>query len=150
MNTAVAGRMPVSINHSKAIYAKDVDVDATKNQTLHALASGKVVRSQGAAKYAWTITFVCPEDKAQFLQLQDGGIDREDNEGFTITYTKGAEAKVNGDVTYKMETSITLGTAPTPWTEAIAPEVTETADTIAITFPNGPDNNYARLKITQP
>lgn len=91
MNTAVAGRMPVSINHSKAIYAKDVDVDATKNQTLHALASGKVVRSQGAAKYAWTITFVCPEDKAQFLQLQDGGIDRDDNEGFTITYTKGGE-----------------------------------------------------------
>lgn len=72
------------------------------------------------------------------------------NNGKTITYTKGAEAKVNGDVNYKMETSITLGAAPTPWTEAIAPEITETADTIAITFPNGPDNNYARLKITQP
>ncbi|WP_298621612.1 hypothetical protein [uncultured Zoogloea sp.] len=89
---AVAGRCPVSLNHSKAIYAKDVDVDATKNQTLHALATGKVVRSQGAAKYAWTITFVCPEDKAQFVQLQDGGIDSDSNDELTISYTKGGES----------------------------------------------------------
>lgn len=89
---AVAGRCPVSLNHSKAIYAKDVDVDATKNQTLHALATGKVVRSQGAAKYAWTITFLCPEDKAQFVQLQDGGIDSDSNDELTISYTKGGES----------------------------------------------------------
>lgn len=89
---AVSGRCPVSLNHSKAIYAKDVDVDATKNQTLHALATGKVVRSQGAAKYAWTITFVCPEDKAQFVQLQDGGIDSDSNDELTISYTKGGES----------------------------------------------------------
>lgn len=89
---AVAGRLPVSINHSKAIYAKDVDVDATQNQTLHALATGKVVRSKGVAKYAWTITFVCPEDKSQFVQTADGGTDDPNAEGFTISYTKGGES----------------------------------------------------------
>lgn len=71
------------------------------------------------------------------------------NEGKTITFTKGADAKVNGDVIYKIETSISLGGAPTPWTESIAPEVTETADTIAITLPNGPAKNFARLKVVQ-
>ena len=69
------------------------------------------------------------------------------NSGKTITFTKGAEAKVNGDVTYQIETSDTLGVAPSPWTVNIA-DVTNTTDTIAITFPSGPVKNFARLKVT--
>ncbi len=69
------------------------------------------------------------------------------NGGKTITFTKGAEAKVNGDVTYDIETSTTLGAAPSPWTLGIAPDVTENADTITITFPPGPVKNFARLKV---
>ncbi len=69
------------------------------------------------------------------------------NGGKTITFTKGAEAKANGDVTYQIETSTTLGVAPSPWTVDVA-NVTNGADTIAITFPNGPANNFARLKVT--
>jgi fibronectin-binding autotransporter adhesin len=69
------------------------------------------------------------------------------NGGKTITFTKGAEAKANGDVTYQIETSATLGVAPTPWAVNVA-DVTQTADTISITFPNGPVKNFARLKVT--
>ena len=71
------------------------------------------------------------------------------NGGKTITFTKGAEAKVNLDVTYKIETSISLGVAPTPWIDGTLPDVTETTDTIAITFPTGPAKNFARLKVIQ-
>ncbi len=71
------------------------------------------------------------------------------NGGKTITYTKGAEAKVNLDVTYSIETSTTLGVAPSPWTEGTNPEVTQDADSISITFPVGPTENFARLKVVQ-
>ena len=66
------------------------------------------------------------------------------NGGKTITFTKGAEAKVNGDVTYGIEVSTTLGVAPSPWTLGI---FTDGPDTIAITFPAGPVKNFARLKV---
>lgn len=66
--------------------------------------------------------------------------------GSTLTFTKGAEAKVNGDVTYQIETSTTLGVAPSPWTVDVA-NVTNGANTIAITFPSGPVKNFARLKV---
>jgi hypothetical protein len=69
------------------------------------------------------------------------------NNGRTLTFTKGAEAKVNGDVTYRIETSTTLGAAPNPWTGNVA-DVTNGTDTIAITFPAGPVKNFARLKVT--
>ncbi len=69
------------------------------------------------------------------------------NGGKTITFTKGAEAKVNGDVTYQIETSISLGAAPNPWTLDVT-NVTEDVDTISITFPAGPLKNFARLKVT--
>jgi fibronectin-binding autotransporter adhesin len=68
------------------------------------------------------------------------------NSGKTITYTKGAEAKVNGDVTYGIETSTTLALGS--WTLGTSPEVTNGPDTIAITFPAGPVKNFARLKVT--
>ncbi len=67
--------------------------------------------------------------------------------GTTLTFTKGAEAKVNGDVIYQIETSTTLGVAPSPWTVDVA-NVTNGADTIAIAFPIGPVKNFARLKVT--
>ena len=66
--------------------------------------------------------------------------------GTTLTFTKGAEAKVNGDVTYAIETSTTLGVAPSPWTVDVL-NVTNGANTIAITFPSGPVKNFARLKV---
>jgi autotransporter-associated beta strand protein len=69
------------------------------------------------------------------------------NNGKTITFTKGALAKVDAKVTYQIETSATLGASPSPWTAGSAPLVTETPDTISITFPEGPQN-FARLKVT--
>jgi hypothetical protein len=66
--------------------------------------------------------------------------------GSTLTFTKGGEAKVNGDVTYQIETSTTLGVAPSPWTVDVT-NVTNGADTIAIVFPSGPVRNFARLKV---
>jgi len=69
------------------------------------------------------------------------------NNGKTITFTKGTEAKANGDVTYQIETSATLGIAPSPWTVDVA-DVTNGVNTIAITFPAGPVKNFARLKVT--
>ena len=68
------------------------------------------------------------------------------NNGTTLTFTKGAGAKVNGDVTYRIETSTTLGAAPNPWIVNLA-DVTNGADTIAITFPAGSARNFARLKV---
>jgi len=67
--------------------------------------------------------------------------------GTTLTFNKGAGAKVNGDVTYRIETSTTLGAAPNPWIVNLA-DVTNGADTIAITFPAGSARNFARLKVT--
>jgi autotransporter-associated beta strand protein len=69
------------------------------------------------------------------------------NGGKTITFTKGSEAKYNDKVTYQIETSTTLGAAPTPWAVAITPVVTEDTDTISITFPAGPVKDFARLKV---
>jgi fibronectin-binding autotransporter adhesin len=69
------------------------------------------------------------------------------NAGKTITFTKGAEAKVDPKVTYQIETSISLGVAPTPWAVNVA-DVTNGPDTISITFAAGPVKNFARLKIT--
>ena len=66
--------------------------------------------------------------------------------GTTLTFTKGAEAKVDPNVTYAIETSTTLGVAPSPWTVDVA-NVTNGANTIAITFPSGPVKNFARIKV---
>ena len=70
------------------------------------------------------------------------------NNGKTITFTKGSPAKTDSNLTYQIETSPTLGAAPNPWT-ADTVNVSNLADTIAITFPNpGPAKNFARLKVT--
>lgn len=88
---AFAGRIPVEVDHSEAVYAKDVEVSGKRNQQVHKFSNGKRGRSQGQPEYEWKITFSCPEDESQFRQLAEGGLDAEDGAGFTITYTKGGE-----------------------------------------------------------
>jgi hypothetical protein len=69
--------------------------------------------------------------------------------GNTITFTKGAEAIANEDITWIIETSTTL--AANSWTD----EVTHLAGednglTIAYTFtPGTPAKKFARLKVVQ-
>ena len=72
---AFAGRIPVKINHQEAINARDVSVKGTRNQVIHKFANGTKGRSKGQSTYEWTITFSCPEDRQQFVQLSEGGVD---------------------------------------------------------------------------
>jgi sugar lactone lactonase YvrE len=65
--------------------------------------------------------------------------------GGTLTFTKGAQAVTNGDVTYEIETSTTLGVAPSPWT--VVTPATDTPTEISFNLTSGP-KNFARLKIT--
>jgi hypothetical protein len=70
------------------------------------------------------------------------------NGGLTTTFTKGTDAKANGDVTWQIETSTDLGIT-NPWTLNI-PLVTDTANDISITFnPGTPVKNFARLKVVK-
>jgi autotransporter-associated beta strand protein len=69
--------------------------------------------------------------------------------GNTITFTKGADAITNSDVSWVIETSPSLATGS--WT----PQVTQGAGnpdlTIGFVFtPGSPTKNFARLKISQP
>ena len=66
--------------------------------------------------------------------------------GNLLTFVKGPEAKVAGDVTYSIETSTTL--AAGSWSPAAA---TETADAISFTLPaNQPGGKiFARLKVVK-
>jgi autotransporter-associated beta strand protein len=67
--------------------------------------------------------------------------------GNLLTFTKGAEAKAAGDVTYAIETSTNLQSGS--WIPAAA---TETADTISFALPaNEPGGKlFGRLKVTKP
>jgi fibronectin-binding autotransporter adhesin len=70
------------------------------------------------------------------------------NAGLTTTFTKGSDAKANGDVTWQIETSTDLGVTD-DWTVNI-PLVTDTANDISITFtPGSPAKNFARLKVVK-
>jgi fibronectin-binding autotransporter adhesin len=62
----------------------------------------------------------------------------------TLTFTKGAEAKAAGDVTYSIEISTTL--LEGSWSPAAA---TEDADSISFQL-SGPGKLFARLKVTKP
>jgi autotransporter-associated beta strand protein len=65
--------------------------------------------------------------------------------GNTITFTKGADAIANGDVTWVIETSTTLATDS--WTPEAAVTV---GNTIAYTFtPGTPVKKFARLKVVK-
>lgn len=67
--------------------------------------------------------------------------------GNTLAFTKGAEAKAAGDVSYQIETSTTLEAGS--WTPAAA---TQTADDISYLLPTGLPGGkvFGRLKITKP
>ncbi|NQX01186.1 autotransporter-associated beta strand repeat-containing protein [bacterium] len=66
-----------------------------------------------------------------------------------ITYTKGADAIANGDVSWVIETSQTL--AGGSWTAQVTQPAADPALTISHTFtPGTPAKNFARLKVTQP
>ena len=65
--------------------------------------------------------------------------------GNTITFTKGADAIANGDVSWVIESSTTMATGS--WTPEAAVEV---GNTIAYTFtPGSPAKKFARLKVVQ-
>ncbi len=63
--------------------------------------------------------------------------------GSLLSFNKGAEAMANGDVTYEIEQSTTLG----GWT-VVVPNAPASA-TISYTLPSGQPKEFARLKITQ-
>jgi autotransporter-associated beta strand protein len=65
-----------------------------------------------------------------------------------ITYTKGADAIANGDVSWVIETSQTL--ADGSWTAQVTQPAADPALTISYTFtPGSPVKNFARLKVIQ-
>ena len=69
--------------------------------------------------------------------------------GNTITYTKGADAIANGDVSWVIETSQTLDAGS--WSPAVTQPGGDPATDISYTFtPGTPAKNFARLKVTQP
>jgi autotransporter-associated beta strand protein len=66
-----------------------------------------------------------------------------------ITFTKGADAIANGDVSWVIETSTTLATGS--WTPQVTQAAGDTAPTIEYTLtPGSPAQNFARLKTSQP
>ncbi|RYD65882.1 MAG: hypothetical protein EOP83_06390, partial [Verrucomicrobiaceae bacterium] len=65
----------------------------------------------------------------------------------SISFTKGTEAVANGDVTYRIDTSPTLGAAPSPWTP-VTPTVNN-ATTISYTLPTGQPKVFTRLVVTK-
>lgn len=69
--------------------------------------------------------------------------------GNTITFTKGADAITNGDVSWIIETSTTL--AANSWIEEIThPGGEDNGTTIAYTFtPGTPEKKFARLKVVK-
>lgn len=68
--------------------------------------------------------------------------------GNVVTFTKGAEAIANGDVSWVIETSTTL--AANSWTAEVTQAAGDTNATIAYTFtPGSPAKKFARLKVVQ-
>ena len=68
--------------------------------------------------------------------------------GNVITFTKGADAIANGDVSWVIETSETLENGS--WTAQVTQAAGDTTATISYTLtPGSPAKNFARLKATQ-
>ena len=68
--------------------------------------------------------------------------------GNVITFTKGAAAIANGDVSWVIETSQTLAAAS--WTAVVTQPAADPALTISYTLtPSTPEKNFARLKVIQ-
>jgi autotransporter-associated beta strand protein len=66
-------------------------------------------------------------------------------ENGTITFAKRAVAVSGGDISYVIETSPTLGAAPTPWTTVSA---TDTAASISYSLPAGQPKVFIRLRVS--
>lgn len=67
--------------------------------------------------------------------------------GNVVSFTKRPLAVSNGDVTYSIEESVTLGATPSPWTAVIP--TTNDSTTISYTLPNGQPQEFVRLKVSQ-
>lgn len=66
--------------------------------------------------------------------------------GNTVTFTKGADAITNADVSWAIETSTTL--APGSWTPEVTQAAGDPAATISFTFtPGTPERKFARLRV---
>jgi hypothetical protein len=65
------GRIPVTINGSKAIAVTDVDVSEPKTQVQKATADGTVIRSEGVPLPKFTLKGGLLKDKQVFLSLFD-------------------------------------------------------------------------------
>jgi hypothetical protein len=70
--------------------------------------------------------------------------------GNVITYTKGAEAIANGDVSWVIQTSLTL--AANSWTDVVTQAPGDPAATISYTLPVGVAGGkiFTRLKVASP
>jgi autotransporter-associated beta strand protein len=68
--------------------------------------------------------------------------------GNVITFTKGAAAIANGDVSWAIETSETLALGS--WTPQVSQAAGDSSPTISYTFtPGSPAKNFARLRVIQ-
>ncbi len=68
--------------------------------------------------------------------------------GNVITFTQGADAIANGDVSWVIETSTTLTAGS--WTPQVTQPAKDPTATISYTLtPSSPAANFARLKVTQ-
>ena len=66
--------------------------------------------------------------------------------GGVISFTKGAEAIANGDVTYIIESSDDLGVTD-PWVPAVTQSPPDASPTIEYTLPTGKQKTFARLRV---
>jgi len=67
--------------------------------------------------------------------------------GKVITFTKGADAIANGDVSWVIQTSTTL--AADSWTDVVTQAAGNAEPTISYTLPAGAGKVFARLVVTQ-
>ena len=67
--------------------------------------------------------------------------------GSVLSFSKGADAVANGDVSYAIEESDDLG-ATDPWS-AVTSYTTNNSTTISYTMPSGKTKNFARLRVVK-
>jgi hypothetical protein len=66
--------------------------------------------------------------------------------GGVLTFTKGLDARTNGDVSYVIEQSINLSA----WSPVVSQPAPDASETISYTLPVGQPKEFARLRTTQP
>jgi hypothetical protein len=67
--------------------------------------------------------------------------------GDLLSFTKRPLAVSNGDISYAIEESITLGAAPNPWT--VVTPAANNSTTISYALPTGQPQEFVRLKVSQ-